>query len=73
MTSMNDRLIQTTPLVYPNAEADSFGGHSQHGRVMTDKDDSSRGRDGSFNDTDNVWDGETVEQRPQREILKASR
>lgn len=39
---------------------------------MADKNDSAGRRDGGFDDTNNVRDGQTVEERPHGEVLEAS-
>ena len=70
---MNDRDVKTAPLVDADAEADGLGSHGQHRRVVADKDDATGGRDGGFDDSNNVRDGEAAKQRPHGEVLETSR
>jgi len=73
VTGVNDRNVETAPLVDANAVTDRLRGHGQHGRVVADENDTTSRRDGGFDDTDNVGDRQTVEQRPHGEVLESSR
>lgn len=71
MTSMNHWHVQATPLVNSNAVTNRFGGDREHGGVVTDEDDAaSRGHRG-FDDTHDVGNGQTREQRPHGEVLES--
>jgi hypothetical protein len=54
MTSVDNRDVKTTPFINSDAVSDSFGSHGEHSRVVADKDDSARRRDGCFDDADDV-------------------
>ena len=56
VAGVNNRNVETAPLVDANAVADCLRGHGQHGWVVADKDDTASGRDGGFDHTDNVGD-----------------
>ena len=71
MACMDNRYVQAAPFVDSNAVTDSLSCYSKHSRVVTDEDDSSSCRYSSLNDADNVRDGETSEQWPHAEVLKA--
>lgn len=70
---MDDRHVKTTPFVHPDAETNCFSCNGEHRRVVAGEDDSSCWRHCSFDYSNDVRDGETREEWPHREILKAGR
>lgn len=70
--SMDNRDVQTAPLVDTNTEPDRFRGHGQHRRVVADKDNAAGRGDGGFNDAHDVGNRQAAEQRPHGEVLEPS-
>lgn len=73
VTGVDDGDVETAPLVDANAVTDCLRGHGQHRWVVADKNDTASRRDGGFDDTDDVGDRQTVEQRPHGEVLESGR
>jgi hypothetical protein len=61
VTSVNDGDVQAAPFVNADAIADSFCGHGEYSRIVTDEDDAPSRRDCCLDDTHDVGDGQTSE------------
>jgi len=71
MSGVNDRNVESTPLIHANAESDCLGSNSKHCWVVTDEDDAARRGDSSLDDTDNILYTQASEQWPQGEVLES--
>lgn len=69
---MNDWYVESTPFINSNTESDGFSSNRKHSRMMTGQDDASSGRYSRLNKTDDVWDGQAVEERPHSKVLEPS-
>lgn len=72
VTSMDNRNVETTPLVDTNAISYGLGSNGEHRWVVRDKDDAASLRYSSFDNSDNVWNGQAAEQWPHGKVLEAS-
>ena len=57
MTRVYHWHVQTTPFKDPDAVPDGLGSDSEHGRVVTDEDDTPSRRDSSFDNSNDIRDG----------------
>jgi hypothetical protein len=73
VSGVDDRDVETTPLVNSYAVSYGLGSHGEHGRVVTDEDDATGRRDGRFDYTDDVGNRQTVEEGPHGEVLESGR
>lgn len=73
MASMNNRHVETAPLIDADTVPDGLGSHREHGGVVAHEDNTAGRGDGGLDDADDVGDGETREQGPHGEVLKACR
>jgi len=73
VTSVHNWDIESAPLVNSNTVSHGLSSHGEHSRVVADEDDSACRRDGSFDNTDNVGNRETVEKRPHGKVLESGR
>ena len=71
MSGVHHGNVQPTPLVNAHAVADCLSCKREHGRVVTDENDSPGWGDCCFNYTNNVGNRQTVEQRPHVEVLES--
>lgn len=55
MARIDDRNVKAAPFIYADTETYSLRSDGEHGRIMTDEDDPSSGRDGRFENADYVW------------------
>lgn len=72
MTSVNDRDVESAPLVYAHHVADCLGCNSEHCRVVRDKNDLASRGDCSFEYTNDIRDAQATEQGPHGKILEAT-
>jgi hypothetical protein len=73
VSGVDDRDVETTPLVNSYAVSYGLGSHGEHGRVVTDENDATGRRDSRFDDTDNVGNRQAVEEGPHGEVLESGR
>lgn len=73
MTGMHHWNIKTAPFIDTDTESNSLGGDCEHGGIVADENDPASWGHGCLDNTYNVGNGETVEQRPHGKVLKSSR
>ena len=72
VTRMDDRDVETTPLVNANKVAYCFGSKGQHRDIVAGEDQPSSRRNGCLDHANNIGDRKTSEQGPHGEVLETS-
>lgn len=71
VASVDNWDVKTAPLVDTNAKSDGLGSNGKHSRVVASENDATSGRDGCFDNTNDVRDRQAGEERPHGEVLES--